>query len=267
MASLTGSAIGQTFSNGLVDYGDGSSNVFSVTTLGSDGKFYVLWKDGTFVQSVTQTIPRYKLLRWESSSSTWTTISTIIANTATIPNMYVNPTSDAFTMLSDRFGLKIDSQGHYHIVIQPFLKPSTTIMAAIVYGYSADGASWTFTKIEDNGGTTNYSFSDPQIDLDQNERPHILFRVSDSSLTDPTLRPTRIRHYAYNGTAWTGETVYSRTGTTNAINSSVGYALDSAGKGHLAIAVESNGSGTDASLYYLNNVSGSWSAPNILATG
>lgn len=257
----------QTFSSGRIDYGDGSSNVFSVLTIGPDGKFYVFWKDGNYVNPVTQTIPSFKLLRWETTTSTWTAVSTITTNTATIPNMYVNPVADSFTMLGDRFGMKIDSLGQYHIVFQPYLKPAATIMGAVVYGFSANGTSWTFTPLEDSGGTTNYSFSDPQIELDQNQRPHVVFRVSDSSSSDAAARPTRIRHYAFNGTSWAGETVYSRTGSFFAINGGIGYALDSAGKVHIAIGVETNGSGTDASLFYLNNVSGSWSAPVNLAAG
>lgn len=38
----------QSFATGRVDFGDGTSNVFSAADEGPDGKFHVLWKDGSF---------------------------------------------------------------------------------------------------------------------------------------------------------------------------------------------------------------------------
>ncbi len=249
----------QTFANGPVDFGDGSSNIFSAADTGPDGNFYVLWKDGNFYNTTTLATPKYKLIRWNPETSTWTTLSTILANTATFPNIITSE----FTTLGDRMGLKVDSQGRFHIVFHIY----RTTGAAIMYGISGNGSSWTFTTLETNNNTTNYSLSDPQIDLDTSDRPHVVFRVTDNSSSDPTQRPTRIRRHFYNGTSWAAETVYSRLGSLYAINAGVGYAIDSSGKGHLAIAVETNGSGTDASLFYLNNTSGTWSTPVNLAAG
>ena len=251
---------GQTFATDGVDFGDGSSNVFSAADVGPDGKFYVLWKDGNFNNSISLTTPRFKLIRWEADTSTWTTLGTILGNTATFPNIVSDNT---YTVFGDRMGLRVDSQGRFHIAIHVYY----TYGAAIVYGTSANGSSWSFTNIETNNNITNYTLSDPQIDLDPSEKPHVVLRVSDSSNSDASQRPTRIRRHVFNGSSWSGETVYSRTGSVNAINGGVGYAVDSLGNGHLAIPVESNGSGTDASLYYLNNSSGSWSTPVNLAAG
>ena len=250
----------QTFATDGVDFGDGASNVFSAADVGPDGKFYVLWKDGNFNNSISLTTPRFKLIRWEADTSTWTTLGTILGNTATFPNIISDTT---YTVFGDRMGLRVDSQGRFHIAIHVYY----TYGAAIVYGTSANGSSWSFTNIETNNNITNYTLSDPQIDLDPDGKPHVVLRVSDSSNSDASQRPTRIRRHLFNGSSWSGETVYSRTGSVNAINGGVGYAIDSLGKGHLAIPVESNGSGTDASLYYLNNSSGSWSTPLNLAAG
>lgn len=249
----------QTFSSGLVDYGDGSSNVFSAADTGPDGKMYVLWKDGNFYNTTTLATPRYKLIRWNADTSTWTTLSTILGNTATFPDIITS----VYTTFGDRMGLKVDSQGRFHIVFHIYRNSG----AAIMYGLSTNGSSWAFTTIETNSNITNYTLSDPQIDLDASDRPHVVFRVTDNSSSDPTQRPTRIRRHVYNGTTWAGETVYSRLGSLYAINAGVGYAVDSSGKGHLAIPVETNGSGTDASLYYLTNTSGTWSTPVNLAAG
>ncbi len=250
----------QTFATGEVDRGDGASNVFSAADVGPDGKFYVLWKDGNFNSPISLTTPRFKLIRWEADTSTWTTLGTILGNTATFPNII---SDTVYTVFGDRMSLKVDSQGRFHIAIHAFFSYG----GAIVYGTSANGSSWTFTTIETSNNITNYTLSDPQLDLDPDGKPHVVFRISDSSNSDPTQRPTRIRRHVFNGSSWTGETVYSRIGSANAINNGVGYAIDSLGKGHLAIPVESNGSGTDASLYYLTNSSGTWSAPVNLAAG
>jgi len=250
----------QAFAADGVEFGDGSSNVYSAADVGPDGKFYVLWKDGSVYQTTTLTIPRYKLIRWEAQTSSWTTLGTILGDTDTFPNIITGTANSRF---GDRMALKVDSQGRFHIAMHIFF----TTGAAIVYGTSATGSAWTFTTLETNNNTSNYSLSDPQLDLDPDGKPHVVFRIADNSSSDSTQRPTRIRRHVFNGTSWSGETVYSRTGSLYAINGGVGYAIDSLGSGHLAIPVETNGSGTDASLFYLINSSGTWSSPVNLAAG
>lgn len=255
--AATGSA--QTFTSGSIDYGDGSSNVFSSSDIGPDGKFYALWKDGNFKSPKTNIMPSYKLIRWDSGS--WTTLGTIAADA--IPGMLV---SSEYTMLNDRVSLKVDGQGRYHILLQAEL---TTPGETIIYGTSTNGTTWTFTNLESDSKATNYSFVEPQLELDQNDRPHVVFRISNIGTGGVASRVYSIRHYAFNGTSWSGETVYSQTGGTGSANevNQVAYAIDGNGKGHISFVVETNNSGTDGSLAYITNAGGSWSSPQILAAG
>ncbi len=255
----------QTFTTGRIGYGDGSANVFSACALGPDGKFYAFWQDGNFVHSVSQTMPRIQLVRWEPGTSSWTELSTILVNT--IPNMYVNVPPEAYTMVYDRVGLKIDSQGTFHAVLRLQL---TTTGETIVYARSTNGTSWTYTNVEADNNVVNYSFSEVQLELDQNERPHIVFRISNVGSGGVSSRVYSIRHQYFNGTSWVGETVYSQTGGTGSGANEItvaDFGMDSAGKVHVAFAAELNGSGTDASLLYMNNKSGTWSTPLNLAQG
>lgn len=263
--SLCTCAFAQTFTQGRIEYGDGSAHVFSACAIGPNGKFYAIMRDGSFVQSSSNTIPRYHLFRYDGSSTGWTLIHTIVVNT--IPNQYVNPIADAYSMLSDNVGMKIDSAGAFHVVINTQL---TTTGANIVYAKSTDGTSWTYTPIEANNNATNYTFYDQQIDLDNNSRPHIAFRVSNIGTGGVASRVYTVRHHYYNGSSWVGENVYSQTGGSgtgaNEV-SGVAFGLDQNGKVHVAFAAETNGSGTDASLFYTTNEGGSWSTPTNLAAG
>ena len=244
----------------MVELGDGSSNVFNSSDIGPDGKFYSLWKDGTYVAPVAQTMPSYKLIRWDGSS--WTTLSTIAANS--IPGMVV---SSEFGMLNDRVCLKVDSQGNFHILLHAELSSGENI----IYGKSTNnGASWTFTNLENDGKAVNYSFGEPQLDIDQNDRPHVAFRIANVGQSGVPSRVYSVRYYAFNGTSWNGQTVYSQTGGNASANEITGlsFAMDHNGKAHVAFCWETNGSGTDGSLAYMTNASGSWQAtPTNLAVG
>lgn len=263
--SLCATAMAQTFTQGRIEYGDGSANVFSSCAIGPDGKFYAFMRDGSFVQSSSNTVPRYHLFRYDGGGTGWTLVHTIVVNT--IPNQYVNPIADAYTMLADYVSMKIDSSGTFHVAINTYL---TTTGQNIVYAKSTDGTTWTYTPIESNNNATNYSLYDAQIDLDNNSRPHIAFRISNVGTGGVASRVYSLRHHAFNGTSWTGETVYSQTGGSgsgaNEV-SSVAFAVDHSGKAHIAFAAETNGSGTDASLFYTTNAGGSWSTPTNLAAG
>lgn len=250
----------QSFTTDRIDYGDGSSNVFSSVTIGPDGKYYAFWKDGNFVQSASQTEPRFQLLRYESSTSSWTVLSTIMATA--IPGLVANAPSNPVSMLGDRVSLRVDSQGRYHALVHGYLTSGSTI----VYLYSANGTTWSYTNIESNNNTTNYTINDAALALDSNDRPHVALRVSEAWQA-ANVRPTRIRYHYFNGTSWSGgETAQEAIGSSYAINTFV-FSIDRAGKAHIAFAGELNGSGTDACLRYVTNASGSWSAPVTIAAG
>lgn len=257
--SLTGHAVSQSFTTGRIDFGDGSSNIWSSTDIGPDGKFYALWKDGATKHATTQVTPSYKLIRYDGGQ-TWTTLSTILATD--VPGLTIVP---GYTTLGDRTSLKIDSQGNYHIAFVGYLTSGETA----VYGYSANGTSWTLTNVESNNNTVNKSLYEVQLELDENDKPHIVNRISDRSSDNITLRSGTIRHHYLSGSTWMHENVFHQgTGSLgkNEINL-VTYAMGPDGKGHIAFAWETNDSGTDASLGYTTNTGGTWSAPVKLATG
>lgn len=257
--AISSSAFAQTFTNGMVELGDGSSNVLSYADIGPDGKFYALWKDGNFVAPVAQAMPTYKLIRWDGSS--WTTVGTIPANA--IPGMVV---TSAFQMLSERVSLKVDSQGNYHVLLHAELSNGENI----IYGKSSNGTSWTFTNLESDNKAVNYTLAEPQLALDQNDRPHVAFRIANVGESGVPGRVYSVRYYTFNGATWSGQTVHTQTGGNASANEVTGlaFALDHNGKAHIAFCWETNGSGTDGSLAYLTNAGGSWPAsPTNLAAG
>lgn len=99
------------------------------------------------MNSTTNVMPSYKLLRKDAGG--WAGLGTILANS--IPDMLVSST---YTMPSDRMDLKVDSQGHFHIVVQAELNgPGNTV----IYCYSANGSSWSFTNLGSNNSGTDGS--------------------------------------------------------------------------------------------------------------
>lgn len=253
----------QTFTNGVVATGYGSSNMFCGTDIGPDGKFYAIWKYGSFINSANPQTPYFQVKRWDAG--TWTTIGGF--KSTDIPNQL---SSSTYTMLGDRVGFEIDASGTYHVAIQNYITADggVTIEHAVTYCKSTNGTSWAFTVLQDNNAVVNLSYSDVQLELDNNDRPHVTFKINDASSSTISDRRHHIRHFAFNGTSWVGETALTSYGVTkmNEITS-YAYTIDKNGKSHIAASLESNDSGTDGSLVYLNNVSGSWTTPTFIITG
>ncbi|RYD20036.1 MAG: hypothetical protein EOP88_16635 [Verrucomicrobiaceae bacterium] len=257
--SLTGHAVSQSFTTGRIDFGDGSSNIWSSTDIGPDGKFYALWKDGDHKNATTQITPSYKLIRYDGGQ-TWTQLGSFLATD--IPGLVIVP---GYTTLGDRTSIKVDAQGGFHIAVQGYLTSGGTA----VYGYSATGASWAFTNLETTNNATNKSLFEIQLELDENDKPHVVHRVSDKGSATLSQRSATIRHHYLSGNTWMHENVFHQglgNGGNNEVNT-VSYAMGPDGKGHIAFVWETNDSGTDGSLAYTTNTGGTWSAPVKLATG
>jgi hypothetical protein len=238
------------WSNGIIDYGLDSSNVFCAVSHNGDGETIGFWRDGSDTSAV------YKLVKWNGSS--WNLLSS-----------FTVAASLAGSSSNDDVSLAIDSVGGYHVAFRLNDNSADLVNGrrVIMYGYSANGSTWTFKDVYRTNSSPNGSFNtdDPLVRIDSNNRPHIAFRTSDSSGS----RFYAIRHHYFDGTAWTGEQAYGQgggSGTPNEVTR-LSYQIDHNDKSHLAIVVELNGSGTDGSLAYLNNTSGSWSSLNVLATG
>ncbi|RXR17729.1 T9SS type A sorting domain-containing protein [Flavobacterium amnicola] len=254
-------SISQTFSNGRIEYGNGSSNMFSTTAIGADGKFYCLFNDGVFTHSSNSINPVYRLLRWESGTSSWVSVANFDASI--IPGVLISSTN---TMFSDGVSLEIDSTGAYHMLFSVY----TSNGLEIKYVYSNNGTSWTYTTIDQTNNATNYGYAHVQLKLDSSNRPHVYYLIRNIGSGGVSSRVYTIMHKNFNGSSWASETVYSQTGGSgtgaNELNM-IAASIDNNNKSYVAFVAETNGSGTDGSLLYTNNVSGSWSAPVFLATG
>lgn len=251
-----------TFTNNVVEEGDGSANVYSCADIGPDGKIYAFWLDGA-QNAATGNDAYFKLIRWNTDTTSWDSIGSF--RFLDIPGI-----ATGFGVTAN-VPLRVDSAGHYHIALS--LPVNSPLGNGVFYGYSANGTSWSFTQLV-NYTTTNNGPNYLSIDVDQNDRPHVVFLQSNIGSSGTTGNWTSqawtIWHYSYNGSSWSSESAYSQNGGTgtsaNAINSCAAT-LDGNGKVHVAMCVETNGSGTDGSLGYVTNASGSWSSLNILAAG
>lgn len=254
-------SISQTFSNGRIEYGNGSSNMFSTTAIGSDGKFYCLFNDGVFAHSSNNINPVYRLYRWESGTSSWVSVANFDASV--IPGVLISSTN---TMFNDGVSLEIDSTGAYHMLFSVY----TSNGLEIKYVYSNNGTTWSYTTIDQSNNAVNYNFAHVQLKLDSSNRPHVYYLIRNVGSGGIPTRVYTVTHKYFNGSSWSSEIVHSQTGGsgtgTNDINM-IAAAMDSNNKSYVAFVAETNGSGTDGSLLYTTNASGSWSAPVFLATG
>jgi hypothetical protein len=238
------------WSNGIIDYGLDSSNVYCAVSHNAAGETIGFWRDGASTSAV------YKLVKWNGTS--WDLLGSF-----TVADSLAGSSSN------DDVSLAVDSAGGYHVAFR--LNDNSANLTAgkrvVMYGYSATGSAWTFKDVwrTESSPTGYYNTDDPQVRVDSNDRPHIAFRYTDAN----SPRYYAIRHHHFNGTTWTGEQVYGQSGGAASNNelTKFSYRIDHNDKSHLAIVVESNGSGTDGSLAYLNNTSGSWSSLDVLAAG
>lgn len=254
-------SIAQTFTSGMIEYGNGSSNIFSTTSIGPDGKFYCFFNDGNYTHSSNNVNPVYRLVRWESSSSSWASVANLDASV--IPGVIISST---YTMFNDGMAMEVDASGGYHILMNLYTANGTEIK----YAYSSNGTAWTYTSIDNSNNQTNYSYTNLQMKLDSSNRPHIYYLIRNIGTAGISSRVYTIIHKYFNGSSWVSETAYTQTGGNGTSANELGMmsaSLDSNNKSHIGFVAETNNSGTDGSLLYANNISGSWSAPVFIATG
>ncbi len=199
----------------------------------------------------------YSLIKWTGSA--WTTVGTFAP-----ANVIANFQAADFTSLA------IDSTGKFHVAISGSIGGGINSTRGVWYGTSTTGATgtWTFTQVEtysDPNGWKNTSH--PVIKVDTNNRPHIAFDFDDVNGT----RSYSSRYRWFDGSVWQGAgaagDVHVQAGNASNEVNDVNFALDSNNKAHFVMQAETNGSGLDASLIYINNVSGSFSAPVTIAAG
>ena len=152
----------------MIEYGNGSSNVFSTTSIGPDGKFYCFFNDGNYTHSSNNVNPVYRLVRWESSSSSWASVANLDASV--IPGVIISST---YTMFNDGMAMEVDASGGYHILMNLYTANGTEIK----YAYSSNGTAWTYTSIDNSNNQTNYSYTNLQMKLDSSNRPHVYYLI------------------------------------------------------------------------------------------
>ncbi len=235
----------QTFTGGVAATGSGVSNLYAALAHNASGEIHAFWK----LQATTSGV--HHLIKWNGTS--WTELSSFTAA----------------QMLSgaqgtqDDVALAIDGNGGFHVVSRVY-GPGANLAAAprvIMYGYSANGTSWTYTQIYASpANSSSYNTRWPSIAVDASNRPHILFRAD-----YPTPTGYELRYYSFNGTSWSGSAIYATPSRSNEINS-VSFGLDSSGHAHVVFVAE-NTTTSDGSPYYMTNASGSWSTAAKLVDG
>ncbi|MBK8284884.1 MAG: cadherin-like beta sandwich domain-containing protein [Ahniella sp.] len=215
----------------------------------SSDQVFGIWIKGS------QANAEYKLIRYDNPgpSATWTTVGSFTR--AQIPTV---------DTVSGQVSLAIDGTGRFHVALRGSIGSGSTSERGVWYATSPTGASgsWSFTKLEtftDPNGFKNTA--DAQIKTDPSNRPHIVYVYSDAN----GARIEKLRLLSFNGTAWAGTDVYSNTGSNEVSDPDLD--IDSAGRIHIVFEAETNGAGTDGSLMYVNNVSGAFPAPTVLAAG
>jgi len=256
-------AAAQTFTNAMVDYGDGSSIPFGVMRTHTDGSVYALWRDGGN-NATTGVASEYKLIKWNETGGAWgAPIGSIVFNN--IPGLLAGSTP------GDLVDLAIDSSGGFHVLLgMSFSTP--TAGNGVVYAYSATGASnsWSYSPVAIYTGDNN-SPAYPSIELDASNNPHVfLLQRNVTSVTPPpfTARNYTVWYYTRSGGTWSGQQVYTLNGGSGASNNEINEisaVLDSNGKAHILLSPELNGD-NKKNITYATNASGSWVTQVIVPT-
>ena len=236
----------QTFTTSFWENGDECDWNFSSMAKNSAGEIYGIWRDGTYSSNNYQ----YKLLKWNVAGNTW--------NSAGSFDMTQLQAQTVFDYPSDMVCLAIDASGGYHVVFgaTEFTGGCCSQKRGFVYGTSSNGTTWTFITLQElthPGGFKNVR--DPNLKLDANNRPHVVYQYSDA--TDP--REYAIEHRWFNGTSWQFESIVNQAGNANNEVNDPSFDIAPNGDLHVACTRETNGQGLDGSLWhYVKTVGGSW---------
>lgn len=245
-----------TFTTAQIEVGTDCNWPYSaVATSPVDGKIYAFWRRGAN-EEVT-----YKLIRWDGNG--WTTLSTFTNATGSSSTIKVPNFGDA----TDDVSLAIDKANRFHVTF----KGSSSISGrdAVWYGLSTNGTNWSFQMLQSlPSGSINESLADQVIEVDPQNQPHVAFRYTNANAP----RTYTLRYFRFTDGSWVGETAITQSGSSNGgtVSNEIGrfdLAIDANAKAHLSFRRETNGTGRDGSLYYINNTSGSWGPAQELVTG
>ena len=228
----------------IEQFGNTSTPVSSMARSSNDTVYGLRAKDG----GVNGTI---RLLRYDTPGpgGTWTTVGEFARTTVT-------PTIDS---LDGEPSLAIDGSGRFHVTFTARSGNSDRVY----YATSATGAngSWAFTQVAEISGN-NVDIVESVVKTDPtNNLPRIAYATNDAN----GARQYTLVLLTLTGATWSSTTLVTQTGNNEVRLADID--IDSAGKIHIAFMAESNNSGTDGSLMYVNNVSGSFPAPTNLVAG
>jgi hypothetical protein len=227
----------------------------SIATNPVDKKIYALWRKGSSADVV------YKLIRFDGNG--WTQLSAFTTATGTAAT---NKVPD-FKGGNDGVSLAIDASGRFHVTFNG--TSNSTQTQGIWYGLSTNGTSWSFQAVEVlPAGTSNTTLYEQVIDVDPQNQPHVAFRRN----TSIAPRSYTLRYFKLTEGNWVGQDAITQSGSSNGGTTSneIGrfdMAIDGNAKAHFSFRRETAGTGRDGNLYYINNTTGSWSAPQELVSG
>jgi len=192
----------------------------------------------------------FRLYRYDNPgpSGTWATVGEFTR--ANVPNILVT---------EDEVSLAIDKTGRFHVAF----KGRNDTTSGVYYATSPNGATgnWTFTELATITGI-NTGVQDVVVKTDPtNNLPRVTYVSTDAT----GARAYKLYVLQLNNNVWSSTQLLGQTGSNEIRVPDLD--IDSTGKIHVAFEAETNGSGTDGSLMYVNNTTGSFPAPTNVVAG
>ena len=228
----------QTFTAGLLHTGENCSNMVSTIAQNSAGEMYMLYIGGDVV-SLNQV---YYLKKWSTVTNTWTSIGSFTAASMN--------TQIGWNIFDEDVSMAIDASNGFHVVLRG---RKDLLDRGPVYVYSANGTSWNFSIISStnlqNAGETQYT-----LKLDASGNPHLTTRYGQAWSPDFVYK---VVYHKKNGATWQSEDIVTQTGVQQNDIQRPDLEISPNGDVHISCIRETNGSGTDGSLYYYKKANGS----------
>ena len=191
-----------------------SSNHTSLAE-GSGGRIYAHW-------AAADSDDNMRFASSDDDGASWTHITAADFNKNTVAAVFPNAVDDLDEAQDDVGGFQVDSSGNFHVAFGVDLNSANNALdrEGLVYGfYDSTVPSWTFELLVNSTGTSP-RVRDVDIELDSNERPHIVFTTTDTV--------TRLGYVFHDASDWTDLAGNAVDGTLDAYdNGNQGTLIDS----------------------------------------
>ena len=158
----------------------------------------------------------------DDDGASWTHITAADFNKNTVAAVFPNAVDDLDEAQDDVGSFQVDSSGNFHVAFGVDLNSANNALdrEGLVYGfYDSTVPSWTFELLVNSTGTSP-RVRDVDIELDSNERPHIVFTTTDTV--------TRLGYVFHDASDWTDLAGNAVDGTLDAYdNGNQGTLIDS----------------------------------------